>query len=279
MTTPPSPSDLSALVHPKERRYFAIGAAFGILIYGIVIYVFLTNKTAGPTILTYAIMLVVFTLAAHGFMLGHIRGNAVLVSARQFPRLHAIVAENATILDMQEPSVFVLQSGGVLNAFATRFLGRNFVVLYSDVLSVAEHRGERAVSFIVGHELGHLKRGHLKYRWLLAPARLIPFLGGAYSRACEYTCDRFGAACAPDGAVSGLLTLAAGRDLYSQVEPGLYAAQTDSEAGFWTSVAEVFASHPHLTKRVRALLETGHGVPTYTPIESLRMVAQSAPGD
>lgn len=277
MTMPAaSQPDLSSLVESKERVYFALSALIGIAVYGGLLYAAAVNATIRPTIIGYAVLLVIASIAAHGFMLGHIRGNGIRVSARQFPRLHEFVAQHSRSFGMPAPDVFVLQSGGVLNAFATRFLGRNFVVFFSDVLAAAEGRGEAAVSFVAGHELGHLRRGHLKYRWLLAPARFVPFLGSAYSRACEYTCDRFGASVSPQGAVDGLLVLAAGRDLYQQVEPRLFASQAVTEAGFWTSVNELFASHPHLTHRVRALLGSGQAVPAYSPTKGIEEARSAA---
>ena len=157
-------------------------------------------------------------------------------------------------LGMDEtPAIFVLQSGGVLNAFATRFLGRNFVILYSDVLALATQKSEKAVSFVVGHELGHVRRKHMTRRALLYPAMLFPFLGGAYSRACEYTCDRFGNALEPEGGVDGLLVLAAGRDLYTQVNSTEFINQRETEAGFFVRFAEILSTHPNLPKRVAAL--------------------------
>jgi len=268
MAPSPTPrADLSSLVASKERFYFALSVAVGIAVYALVGWLLWNSAEARPIIIMYGLLGILASLAMHGFLLGHIRGNGVRVSARQFSNLNAVVAEHSRIFEMEPPDVFVLQSGGMLNAFATRFLGRNFVVLYSDVLAMAEKTGgEAAVSFVVGHELAHHKRGHLKWRWLVLPARIVPFLGSAYSRACEYTCDRFGAVLAQEGAVSGLLALAAGRDLYQQVEPRLFANQVESEAGFWTTVSEIFASHPHLTKRVGALLQAGHAVPSYSPI-------------
>ncbi|HEX7019308.1 MAG TPA: M48 family metallopeptidase [Gemmatimonadaceae bacterium] len=262
----PSPSDLAKRVHQKERLYFAMAAVFSVLVYAGIVLAAAQLAPARATIVTYAAIVVIVSLAMHGFMLGHVRGNGVRVSANQFPRLHAMVVQHARTFGMDVPEVFVLQAGGLLNAFATSFLGRHFVVLFSDVLAIAEERGEAAVSFIVGHELAHLKRGHLKWRWLLAPSRFVPFLSGAYSRACEYTCDAFGAAASPDGAVDGLLALAAGPRLYRQVDAGLYAGQVETEDGFWMSLNEIFASHPHLTKRVGELLRMGSRVPAYSPM-------------
>jgi Zn-dependent protease with chaperone function len=104
--------------------------------------------------------------------------------ARQFPDLHALITSHAARLGLSSPpTAYVLESGGVMNAFAARLLGRTFIIINADVLSLVLRRGTAAVSFIVGHELGHHWRGHLKWNWLIAPARVIPYLGSAYSRA------------------------------------------------------------------------------------------------
>jgi Zn-dependent protease with chaperone function len=141
----------------------------------------------------------------------------------------------------------------LLNAFATRFLGRNFVILYSDILALATEKGEKAVSFVVGHELGHVRRKHMTRRALLYPAMAFPFLGSAYSRACEYTCDRFGNALEPAGGVDGLLVLAAGRDLYTKVNSAVFSGQCETETGFFVRFSEILSTHPNLPKRVAAL--------------------------
>jgi Zn-dependent protease with chaperone function len=130
-------------------------------------------------------------------------------------------------------------------------------VVHSDVLELALAQGEAAVGFIMGHEMAHVWRGHLKHRWLTTPGRLFPYLGAAYSRACEYTCDRVGAFCQPDGAIAGLLVLAAGKRLHAHVDVREYAAQAVSDQGFWIRRAELMSSHPLLTKRVAALLKAG----------------------
>jgi Zn-dependent protease with chaperone function len=263
-----SRADLSSLVKPEEKTLFAVSAVIGALVYVLIVYLAATSPVARPTIIMYGVFFAVFSIVLHGFMIGRIRGNGVRVSATQFPAVHSLVQRHAATLGMSEsPAVYVLQAGGVLNAFATRFFGRNFVILYSDVLAMAERRGAEAVSFVVAHELAHLKRGHLKYRWLLAPSRIVPFLSGAYSRACEYTCDRFGALCVPEGAIPGLLALAAGGELHDQVDPRQFAAQSETESGFWFGVSEVFASHPHLTNRVGALLAARGAVPAYSPMQ------------
>jgi Zn-dependent protease with chaperone function len=264
MPTPHAPAGTSPrqLVSPRERVLYGLMLFVSLAVYGGLVAAGLINPQVAATIITYALIFGLIGLLAHGLALGRIRGNAVRVSERQFPMVQRLAVAHARKLGLKQvPSIYVFQSGGLLNAFATRFLGRDFVILYSDVLDLALARGEPAVGFIVGHELAHIARGHLRYRWLTAPGRLFPYLGAAYSRACEYTCDRLGAFCQPDGAISGLLVLAAGKQLHAHVDVREYAAQAVSEQGFWVRRAELMSSHPLLPKRVAALVEAGIVIP------------------
>lgn len=253
---------LSSLVHAKERVYYVVLLAVSLTVYGggayaLLAFPHIAAQAAGMVV--YIPILALSVFFARGMMMGHLRGNAIHVTTRQLPKVHEIAKRHAATLGLKKlPEIFIMQAGGVLNAFATRFLGRNFVVIYSDVMGMAEQRGESAVGFIVAHELAHLKRGHLQHRWLTLPGRiLIPYLGPAYSRACEYTCDRFAAHCQPDGAVDGLLVLAAGRELYRSVDAKEYAKQVETQKSFFVNRAELMATHPHLPKRVAALLKAG----------------------
>jgi Zn-dependent protease with chaperone function len=265
---------LDNLVNSKERIYYALLVLISLTVYAALAAVIAASAKGGAdtaaAVVGYAFYAVMFAFAffmMHGLLIGRLRGNGVRVSERQFAGLHGLVKRHSAALGLKQlPTVFVMESGGLLNAFATRFLGRDFVVIYADVLALAEERGEAALGFVVAHELAHVRRGHLKHRWLTIPGRLFPYLGAAYSRACEYTCDRFGAHCQPDGAVDGLLVLAAGKHLYRLVDAREYAKQVETEKGFFVRRAELMASHPHLTKRVAALLKVGVPIPTYSPM-------------
>jgi Zn-dependent protease with chaperone function len=255
-------TSLRQLVNTRERFLYAGMLVVSALVYGGLAYAAISKPETGASIILYAVLFSLVGMFAHGLALGRIRGNAVRVSERQFPQLHRLATVHARRLGLKQvPAVYVMESGGLLNAFATRFLGRDFVVVYSDVLELALAQGEAAVGFIVGHELAHIWRGHLKHRWLTTPGRLFPYLGAAYSRACEYTCDRVGAYCQPDGAISGLLALAAGKQLHAHVDVKEYAAQAVLDQGFWIRRAELISSHPLLPKRVAALLKAGVAVP------------------
>lgn len=254
--------DPSSLVSSRERRYFAVSAIVSAAFMALIGLLLFSSAEIRPLAFTYLVLGIVFFTLVHGLLIGHLRGNAVRVSAHQFPMLHGMLMSHAGRLGLATvPDAFVLQSGGVLNAFATRFLGRDFVVIYTDILEIAMADGAEAVSFIVAHELGHVVRKHMTWRLLLAPASFVPFLGAAYSRGCEYTCDRIGMACAPDGGIRGLLVLASGKSLYREVDARVFARQSVTESGFWTRFAELLSSHPTLSKRVDALVSAGAAIP------------------
>jgi len=184
-----------------------------------------------------------------------IRGSAVRLSPEQFPDLHARVADLARRLGLRRtPEVFLMQQDGALNAFATRFMRMHMVVLLSDLLEAC---GDNAAArdMIIGHELGHIRAGHLRARWLLMPASFVPFLGSALSRAREFTCDRYGRAAAGDrdGALTGLAILAAGPKYGPQVNIGALIRQRHDLRSAWMLIGEWLGSHPPLSKRLWAL--------------------------
>jgi Zn-dependent protease with chaperone function len=259
---------LSSLVYRKERIYYFLMLIFSIAVYGGIGYFAMLKPDVMISVVAYVLLFALAILFAQGMVLGRIRGNGIRVSARQLPSVHRQVQEHSRTLEMKKaPDVYVIESGGIMNAFATRFLGRDFVVIHSDVLELAMQQGESAVGFIVAHELAHHKRGHLKHRWLTAPGRILPYLGFAYSRACEYTCDAFGARCQPDGAIAGLLALAAGKQVYRAIDPAEFAQQGVQENDFWVRRAEMLSTHPRLPKRVAAVIKMGAQVPAYTPMQ------------
>lgn len=234
------------LVNPNEKVYFVIS-----LIISSLVYLLLVISCFG---IVYIIIGLAVAIVAQGIFIGSIKGNAIRVSGKQFPEVYQLTYKIATQMEINPvPPIYILQAGGLLNAFATRFFGRNFVIIYSDVLELAYEKGENALAFVICHELAHIKRKHLVWHWLIWPSKLIPFMGNAYSRACEYTCDKFGAYYQPDGAVDGLLVLASGKKLYRITNPKEFCDQADQDGGFWVWFSELLSTHPNLPKRLKAL--------------------------
>ena len=205
--------------------------------------------------LIYAVLIALFFFVIHLGFIAHVRGSGVRLGPEQFPELHARVEQLARRMGMgQVPEAYVMQAGGALNAFATRWARSHIVVLYSDLLDACGS-DESARDMIVAHELGHIHAGHLKWRFLTLPAAFIPFLGHALSRAREYTCDRYGLAGAgsPDGATRGLAILAAGPVHGPKLNrAALVRQRADINTG-WMTLGGWLSTHAPLSKRMAML--------------------------
>jgi Zn-dependent protease with chaperone function len=250
-------SPVSYKVQPKENIYFVLkvlAALLGyFLIYKLIEGAVLAENPQDPSIIfsIYLVVILIFLFVRQGVLIGHIKGNGVKVTDKQFPMVHKIMQEQCSQLGITNtPDLYLVQHGGLLNAFATRFLGANYVVIYSDVFHEAYESNIDTVAFILAHELGHVKRKHVLKKSLLFPSFIIPFLGAAYSRACEMTCDNIGAALSPDGVKPGLMLLAAGKNMWRKTDMNRFMEQESSERGFWFWFAEKVSTHPRLTKRM-----------------------------
>lgn len=240
------PFVIEDLVHPKEKIYRRLSGAVGCWVYFLSVIYWGVGLVVAPLAL-------LFFFIKEGIYLGQLRGSGIRVSNRQFPEVQAHLEKYCTVLKMEVPEVLVVNHDGLLNAFAHRLHRKNMIVICSDVLELAYEQGEKELAFVVVHELAHLKLGHLKWHWLYLPGNLVPFLGSAYSRACEYSCDRIARHLVPDGALFGLVSLAAGTKLYRQVNLSALYEQAEQDWDFWTWFAEIQSTHPNLVNRIRAI--------------------------
>jgi Zn-dependent protease with chaperone function len=246
--------DLESLRTPEERS-LRTACLVVTCILGLVLVV----CTFG-VILLYVGMFLLMNYFVLAVMLAHIRGNGVKVGPQQLPEVHASVLRAVATLGMTEaPEVYVTQAGGVLNAFATRWAYRRYVVIYSDLLEACGSQQE--VDLIIGHEVGHLAMGHILWHWLTLGGFIVPFLHQAYSRACELTCDRCGWATSGDtqAAMRGLLILAAGGNCSRLANMNSFLQQGQQVRGFWQTVVGWCQTHPWVTRRVDAINQFAQG--------------------
>lgn len=233
------------LVSPREPLLARIT-----LVLGLLAWLGLIAGTFGVALIILAVGFI-FYLFAQSALIAHIKGNGVELTEAQFPDLYAQFVTCCERLGLaKQPQAFVMNGNGVLNAFATKFLGTEYVVLLSSVVdAMAQHQD--GVRFYIGHELGHLRRKHLNGHLLRWPVLWLPLLGAAYSRARESTCDLHGLACSdsPEGAVRALSALAAGGARWQQLDVASYLQQAKHASGFWMSFHELCSGYPWLTKR------------------------------
>lgn len=141
--------------------------------------------------------------------------STVRVDARQFPDIHRLVQDGASILDLPEvPEVFV--SNDPFTNARTIGIEHPFIVLSSGLVDLLD---EEELRFVIGHELGHVLSGHSVYRsmldHLLALSRRVFFLPVGYLglralitaleewyRKSELSCDRAGVLAGQDPAAA-----------------------------------------------------------------------------
>ena len=242
----------------KENFYLALKVLCTLLLLGAAcssVYFVPKKAMVGLSmVLIYGGMIVLFFLLRNVLLAGYIRANAVLVSDRQFPEIYKILDKQAKSLKMKRvPQMYIMQAGGILNAFAMRYAGKHYVVIFSNIMETAYDYGTPVLSFIIGHELAHVKRNHLLKNVVTLPSILVPFLNQAYSRACEYTCDRIGRQQSPNGAIDGMSILAIGTKLFGKINVEEFAKQLQVTGGFCVWFSEILSSHPHISKRVHRL--------------------------
>lgn len=228
---------------------------FWISVYvAISLWLMLTLMTVG-LVIPFVLFLGLLGLFARSLLVSWVRGNALRVGPEQFPDLHRLFQQSCQRLGVQQPpELYLCQADGMLNALAVRFMRRNYVVLLSNIVDALKDRPE-AIKFYMGHELAHIQRKHLTRHWWLAPAALTPLLAPAYSRACEYTCDRYGLACCDslEDAQRALVVLAAGSERWKDANLAAFEAQTQDTGRFWMAVNELTADYPWLCKRLANL--------------------------
>ena len=150
-----------------------------------------------------------------------------------------------------------------LNAYTFGISGPKVIVLYS---SLFERMDADELSFILGHEMGHVSLGHTWLNSLVGGMAGIPTSFGAsvllkacllwWNRACEYSADRAGLlACNnPAKAISTLVKLASGGKIQSQADLIKTLRLIESqEENVVNQLGEVLSNHPMIIRRIQAL--------------------------
>lgn len=242
------------LVYKHEKPLFGIAAVLSA-----VFWILLTAGTFG-FLLIYLPLAYLFFLFAHSAFISHLKGSGVKITEEQYPDLHEKLIRGCSKVGLNEiPEAYLLRTD-FFNALATRFLGRHFVVLFTDVVDALESQ-PGAIDFYIGHELGHIHRKHLTWSTFIMPASILPLLGSALRRAEEYTCDRYGVACcqSADDIQAAIAAIAAGDTRWKTINVDSYLNQISETSGFWMSFNELTSDYPWLTKRMATALALSKG--------------------
>lgn len=183
--------------------------------------------------------------------------NGVEITEAQLPEIYTIYAELAERMEVNPvPRLYMGNGNGTLNAFASKCqIKRHYIVIWSDLLDIAyEHGDFDGVKFVLAHELGHVKCGHVDlWRQAIMAVPRALFLGRSVVRAQEYTADRCGAYYAPEGAKS-IMVLFAGKRMYRRCSVDAYrASNSNHKDGFWLKFTNFLSDHAVGMRRIEPL--------------------------
>ncbi len=209
--------------------------------------------------------------------------ESVRCGPKQFNTVYDMMREACEILSVPEPELYVSYSPSY-NAY-TAGMNRTFIVLHSSLINDFT---DDELRFIIGHEVGHIKCGHLLYQsisQLLLP--LLETLGTAtlgmgqivsvgllsafleWVRQAEFSCDRAGLLVCqnPTVALSATMKLGCGKTRFDEemsTDTFLEQARTFSEQNqgleglaraFLFMLYNRYLTHPQVVFRAKGLDE------------------------
>ncbi|MFN8889538.1 MAG: M48 family metallopeptidase, partial [Cyclobacteriaceae bacterium] len=241
--------------HPKETAYFNIKLVVSVFLY-LAFAIWVVYEASSSWYSAMALLLIVpvvliiilFNKLIHGIFIGIIKGNSTQVTKDQFPEIYSIVEAQSAKLKVKVPEIFIAH--GHFNSFVTKYSRGHVLMIYSEVVETTLQGSFDVLSYVTAHELCHIKQKHLSKGKYLFPSRIVPLLSLAYSRGCEYTCDRVGYHFSPKGSIEGILILTLGKEIYAKMNIEKHIESAKHNEGFWTWLSEKLLTHPHLYKRL-----------------------------
>lgn len=239
--------DDNKLIYQKEKRLFIWSMTISI-----VAWITIAVTTFGAALLFIGLAALGFYMMEQLYV-AHMKGFGIKVTESQYPDIYNQLKKISKDMNLENiPALYIVQMNGILNAFALNIFSRNFVIITTGMLDACGDDVE-ILSFIIAHEVAHLTRKHTSRIGFLLPSRIIPWLGSAYSRACEYTCDALGAkygASSLEKAKQGIAVLATASIVRSRaLNMEDYIKQAQDVTNFWPAIVNTNSSHPFTSLR------------------------------
>jgi Zn-dependent protease with chaperone function len=206
-----------------------------------------------------ALGVVALALLQVQFSARRVRDRALRVSESQHSKISNLASLAAFRLGLPQPSVYVLADSEP-NAYTSGFLGQHWIVLTSKLVDILE---PDELLFVIGHELGHIRREHVTWLVLTSPQGGILFppvrlvLGFAFAQwlqRAEFSADRAGLlACRSiDAAERALIRVT---HWAVPVDREQFGEKALEDSVF--SLSELFETHPALVRRLGQIREFG----------------------
>jgi Zn-dependent protease with chaperone function len=183
------------------------------------------------------------------------RSNCVRCSEKAYPEIYNLSKLAAYLLKIPLCPVYI-ELNPIINAYTAGFWGDHWIVLYSGLLKQLELDD---ILFVVGHEMGHIKREHATWLSLSSPAcgisipvltDILRVIFNNWHLKSEYTADRAGLIATGNlsTCVSSLLKLI-GENNSIKAEEIIRDFEKKSKDPM-LKIAELFQDHPFIPNRV-----------------------------
>lgn len=191
-------------------------------------------------------------------------GNAIRLSPTQLPRIYNIMLKCANSLNIQAPNLYIIYDPSY-NAITYGTDKEHFIVLHS---SLVNDFSEPELEYIIGHEMGHIKCGHVlyssAYTMIVGGLLNIPFSGvlsipmmSAWMREAELSADRAGLIACMNlpAAIKSMLRMTVGmEDMFPEINLKELLTQLDDMSPLHSFLQRRNESHPYTIKRIKELI-------------------------
>lgn len=205
----------------------------------------------------------------------------IQVKGKMLPRLRETLRYATRILDMQEPELYIT-TNPFPNAY-TYGQTKPFIVLTSGLIEAMD---EEEIFFVLAHELGHIKCGHVLYKTMARNFKIVLDMAAAatfgvsallstglqlalfdWERKSELSCDRAGLLCVQNQHVANrsfMKMAAASPKLYAEMDEAEFLKQSRAyedatDQNFinktYTALITSTMTHPFMIQRTKQLDE------------------------
>lgn len=188
--------------------------------------------------------------------------NMIRVSENNFKNILSLTKVGAYRLKLPLPDIYITQDPQY-NAYTMGFFRYGFIVINSSLVNEFK---PNELLFIIGHEMGHMKRYHTTWLNLLSPTRagsaqfifapVMQMIFNVWSVKAEHTADQGGLIACRDinSAVLCLLKLAGGPAIEKEVDLEKFMNKRDDKEEILTNLFEYLGTHPFAENRIKQLI-------------------------
>ena len=210
--------------------------------------------------ITFGLFLIylILGLIYHRIYEAQTKTQLVRASKNNFTNIFDLSKLAAYRLKMPLSPVYIEENPN-LNAHTSGFWGDHWIVLHS---ALVKQLNPEELLYVIGHEMGHIKREHATWLNLMATQRTksIPLISNGlriifnnWSIKSEYSADRAGLVANKSlkSCISALSMLAAG---HRNIKLKSYLEESDKSYKEPISrVGELFGTHPYIPNRIKKL--------------------------